>query len=167
MGLIHAVGEWRSVIMASGEPVCDDDWDMNDAAVVCRQLQCGSVISAHGAAFGPGSGSIWLDDVKCSGSEATLTQCPHRGLGNHDCNHRQDAGVVCSGKSNLKHLHRLFWGKMSNRNYIKIAEFHNCYTFLNKYKFICRWAADADSFPNLKTCSCYSWRKYPVQLHNI
>ncbi len=89
--------------------VCDDDWDMNDAAVVCRQLQCGSVISApHGASFGPGSESIWLDDVQCSGSEAKLTQCPHGGLGNHDCNHGEDAGVVCSGKSNLKHLHTLF-----------------------------------------------------------
>ncbi len=114
---IHYNGQWGTV--------CDDNWDMNDAAVVCRQLQCGSVISApHGAAFGPGNGSIWLDAVKCSGSERNLTQCPHSGLGNRTCNHSQDAGVVCSGKSNLKHLHRLFWGEISNRNDIKIDEFH-------------------------------------------
>ncbi|XP_050957058.1 deleted in malignant brain tumors 1 protein [Labeo rohita] len=78
---------------------------MNDAAVVCRQLQCGSAISApQSATFGQGSGSIWLDDVKCSGSEGTLTQCSHRGLGTHDCNHREDADVVCSGELQMPTL---------------------------------------------------------------
>ena len=40
--------------------VCDDDWDMNDASVVCRQV--GSpldAVSAPGSAhFGAGSGQI-------------------------------------------------------------------------------------------------------------
>nr|XP_021329653.1 deleted in malignant brain tumors 1 protein-like [Danio rerio] len=94
---IHHSGQWGSV--------CDDNWDMNDAAVVCRQLQCGSAISApHSAAFGPGSGSIWLDEVQCTGSEGTLIQCSHDGLGRHNCNHGEDAGVVCSSELQMASL---------------------------------------------------------------
>ncbi|XP_064370535.1 deleted in malignant brain tumors 1 protein [Dromaius novaehollandiae] len=77
--------------------VCDDDWDLRDAEVVCRQLGCGDVISARGDAFfGEGAGPVLLDEVACTGDEASLAQCSHQGLGTHDCRHKEDAGVVCA-----------------------------------------------------------------------
>ena len=49
------------------------------------------------ATFGPGTGAIVLDQVSCSGSEASIFDCPHGGLNIHDCSHFEDAGVICAG----------------------------------------------------------------------
>ncbi|KAG7281941.1 hypothetical protein CRUP_002999 [Coryphaenoides rupestris] len=103
-GLIRLINEGNSSCSGRVEiflrglwgTVCDDDWDLVDAEVVCRQLGCGKVVSAPiGAHFGQGRGHIWLDDVECSGQELRLTECGHRGLGSHNCGHQEDAGVVC------------------------------------------------------------------------
>ncbi|XP_021516036.1 scavenger receptor cysteine-rich domain-containing protein SCART1-like [Meriones unguiculatus] len=77
--------------------VCDDAWDLQDAHVVCRQLGCGHALSAPGGAhFGAGTGRIWMDELGCLGEEAALWACQSGGWGQHDCGHKEDAGVICS-----------------------------------------------------------------------
>ncbi|KFV74396.1 Deleted in malignant brain tumors 1 protein, partial [Dryobates pubescens] len=79
--------------------VCDRSWSLAEATVVCRQLGCGTALSAPGsAAFGPGSGRIWLDDVNCTGREGSLSQCQSTAWRANSCDHRGDVGVVCSGE---------------------------------------------------------------------
>ncbi|XP_071836531.1 scavenger receptor cysteine-rich domain-containing protein DMBT1-like [Apostichopus japonicus] len=76
--------------------ICDDGWDDNDASVVCRQFGYSNIGSArNSAAFGTGTGQIWLDDVSCSGSEIRIEDCQNNGWGQHNCEHGDDAGVHC------------------------------------------------------------------------
>ena len=49
-----------------------------------------------GSSVVDGTGQIVLDDLRCTGSESRLIDCPHRGLGNHNCDHSKDAGVRCA-----------------------------------------------------------------------
>ncbi|XP_035659357.1 neurogenic locus Notch protein-like [Branchiostoma floridae] len=91
--------EGRVEVFHNGQwgTVCDDFWEIDDAHVVCRQLGYpGADEAKTNAFFGEGTGRIWLDNVRCTGSEATISQCTHATWGSHDCSHREDAGVVCT-----------------------------------------------------------------------
>ena len=97
--------------------ICDEGWDNSDAQVLCKQLKyssygkdyyrsnimdyCGhnNFIGARGesnAIFGQGSGSIWLSNVACNGTEERLLECSTGIFGGHTCSHSDDAGVTCN-----------------------------------------------------------------------
>ena len=90
--------------------VCDDHFDDRDATVVCAQLGLG-FNRGHGATwwgyvhpFTAGTGSIFLDDMGCTGTETRVDQCRNLGyggtmastVGRHNCGHHEDVAVRCS-----------------------------------------------------------------------
>ncbi|XP_011682257.1 deleted in malignant brain tumors 1 protein [Strongylocentrotus purpuratus] len=85
---INYNGDWGTI--------CDDSWDISDAGVVCRMIGYPNATAAPMAArFGPGEGEIILDEVRCEGSERTVQSCPHKGFLEQNCDHGEDASVIC------------------------------------------------------------------------
>ena len=90
--------------------VCNDSyWGFNDAMVFCRMLGYTSAVAAH-VQYGPGTGSVLMSELACTGSESSISECPHRGWGETSifCPHTLDAGITCGdGKCCLPHNHRI------------------------------------------------------------
>ncbi|CAG2225442.1 unnamed protein product [Mytilus edulis] len=78
--------------------ICDDNFDTNEAKVICTMLgynRYGSVTAYGNAAFGDGRGSIMLDDLQCNGYESDISHCASNGWNHHNCGHGEDASVSC------------------------------------------------------------------------
>jgi len=39
-----------------------------------------------------------LDDLNCRGNEGDVAYCGHRGWGKNNCEHSEDASVICVGE---------------------------------------------------------------------
>ncbi|XP_052010440.1 lysyl oxidase homolog 3A isoform X1 [Xyrauchen texanus] len=90
--------EGRVEVFYNGEwgTICDDDFTLANAHVLCHHLGFVEATSwSHSAKYGAGTGKIWLDNVMCGGTENSIEKCVSRGWGNSDCTHQEDAGVVC------------------------------------------------------------------------
>ena len=90
---IFLLGHWGTV--------CDYNWDLADATVVCRQLGYPRAVEApRYAAFGAGSGPSWYYSLYCTGTERNLTECSKSNYNfGSACSHSRDAGAVCSSQS--------------------------------------------------------------------
>ncbi|KAM7395501.1 hypothetical protein PAMA_006990 [Pampus argenteus] len=118
---VYHDGEWGTI--------CDDRWGMQEATVACREMNCGAPMSVRYKAFyGRGKDHVWMDDVECTGQEKSLADCPHRGFGEHDCDHHEDAGLVCSDtiklfngtdrcSGSLEVFHNGQWGRICDNNW--------------------------------------------------
>ncbi|XP_029945294.1 galectin-3-binding protein A-like isoform X2 [Salarias fasciatus] len=91
---VYHEGRWGTV--------CDDNWDMAEAQVVCRQLNFpGAKSLIIGRQYQQAPGPIWLDDINCKGTEKHLVNCEFKSWGETDCSHKEDVGVVCqTGSTN-------------------------------------------------------------------
>ena len=78
--------------------ICNDGWTREDSDVVCKQLgysRSGSINTP--AAYRKGSGHIWMSNVRCTGNETYLHDCPFDGWGETSCRHSEDVSVNCEG----------------------------------------------------------------------
>ncbi len=81
-------GQWGTV--------CDNNWDIKDAEVACRAMGYGGASRAWGGAhYGQGAVPITWTGFSCTGSEASLYECPHAGWGEHNCSHDEDSSMEC------------------------------------------------------------------------
>ncbi|KAL9908665.1 tequila isoform 2-T2 [Glossina fuscipes fuscipes] len=85
---VYYRGEWGSV--------CDDDFTLNEAQVVCNSLGYYGKPDIVKNIYGPGSGPIWLDQVSCLGNETALDKCNHWTWGENNCNHTEDVSLSCN-----------------------------------------------------------------------
>ncbi|XP_005663294.1 CD5 antigen-like isoform X1 [Sus scrofa] len=89
-------GEWHTM--------CHAGWGMEEAAVVCRELNCGEAKGTpRGTAYEPSTGTdqkVLMQEVICQGHELNLTACEPVDI--FDCFHNEGAGVQCEMLENVR-----------------------------------------------------------------
>jgi len=123
--------------------VCDDGFTDREARVVCYSLGYGSVGRFIGNTYGPGSGLIWLDNVRCSRWSSYIAVCLHNGWNNHNCQHSDDVSVSCIADSaeavalvgggnprvgRLEVFHANQWGTVCDNGFSDAAARVVCYS---------------------------------------
>ena len=80
-------------------------WSMRDAAVVCRELDCGSAVSTR-RYDGDEDRRVWWFDSRCAGTESALRECG--GVMDRGRNTSYVIEVICSG--NTHNVVTFTWG---------------------------------------------------------
>ncbi|XP_050923558.1 scavenger receptor cysteine-rich type 1 protein M160-like, partial [Lates calcarifer] len=88
----HQSNQWWS-------SVCEADFDLQDAEVVCRELGCGAPSVLQGALYGEVEAPMWTKEFQCGGQESALLDCRSSGSARTTCSPGKAVGLTCSGRS--------------------------------------------------------------------
>ncbi|XP_023029009.2 lysyl oxidase homolog 2 [Leptinotarsa decemlineata] len=77
--------------------ICDDEWDVTEARIICKQLGYPpeKAQPTANSYFGPAKRRFWMDNIYCDGTEEEISQCRFDGWGQNDCTSTESAGVIC------------------------------------------------------------------------
>ncbi|XP_052763290.1 deleted in malignant brain tumors 1 protein-like [Mya arenaria] len=95
--------------------ICDDHFDDQDAKVVCRMLGFSDKRSRSlsGAYYGEGQGNIFIDELRCQGTEQDILECKsNEWLSPTNCQHNEDAAVECLTEVRLQGSPQKFVGRL-------------------------------------------------------
>lgn len=85
-------GRWGTVCI-------DEDWGINDARVICRQLNFTDAdIAYRYSKFGYVRNPTWLGNLRCDGSEKSVVDCARNDFKMNNCRYSADASVKCTSK---------------------------------------------------------------------
>ncbi|CAH8472847.1 unnamed protein product [Schistosoma rodhaini] len=92
--LVNRHGKWGTI--------CDDNWTLKEANVICRMLGFPHALQAttRDYFFSNSEYDYLMDDVYCKGSESYLDECVY--WTEHDCLKREEAGVICLNPEPIK-----------------------------------------------------------------
>uniref|UniRef100_UPI000D313DD7 scavenger receptor cysteine-rich type 1 protein M130 n=1 Tax=Maylandia zebra TaxID=106582 RepID=UPI000D313DD7 len=76
--------------------VCEADFDLQDAEVVCRELGCGPPSVLQGALYGEVEAPVWSKEFQCEGHESALLDCRSSGSARNSCSPGKAVGLTCS-----------------------------------------------------------------------
>uniref|UniRef100_A0A672YCP5 SRCR domain-containing protein n=1 Tax=Sphaeramia orbicularis TaxID=375764 RepID=A0A672YCP5_9TELE len=81
----------------SWSSVCEEDLDLNDTQVVCRELGCGAPGLLQGRLYGEGEAPVWTSELHCEGHESAVLDCRRSSSAGKTCSPGTAAGLTCTG----------------------------------------------------------------------
>ncbi|XP_067432530.1 scavenger receptor cysteine-rich type 1 protein M130-like isoform X3 [Thunnus thynnus] len=80
----------------SWSSVCEADFNLQDAEVVCRELGCGAPLVLQGALYGEVEAPMWTKEFQCGGHESALLDCGRSDSARSTCSLCKAVGLTCS-----------------------------------------------------------------------
>ncbi|XP_068587757.1 scavenger receptor cysteine-rich type 1 protein M130-like isoform X4 [Cebidichthys violaceus] len=118
--------------------VCEDDFDQQDAEVVCRELGCGSPLVLQGALYGEVEAPMWTKEFQCGGHESALLDCRSSGSDRNTCSPGKAVGLTCSEAVRLVGGVSRCAGTLEMKHQGDWRPVHHYYWTLNTAAVVCR-----------------------------
>ncbi|XP_028275163.1 scavenger receptor cysteine-rich type 1 protein M130-like [Parambassis ranga] len=86
----------------SWSSVCEDDFNLQNAEVVCRELGCGAPSVFKGGLYGAAEAPVWMRRFQCGGHESALLDCGSSQSTENSCSAGKAVGLTCSDHGNVR-----------------------------------------------------------------